>query len=407
MQNASKIDGEESTTPTLVPRLRNTEERDRRVSSVELFFDLVFGLAFTQVTTFWLEHTSWGGLGRGLLVLAVLWWVWASYAWLTNATNAEAGVVTTVVLIATGALFIAALSVPDALGSHRLLFALALFIVLVTFVGLYALVSRDVPDQLAAVLRMSRTELTGGALILGAAFTPAGVRIGLWAVAFVVGLFGPLLWGLGGWRVQPAHFAERHSLIIIIALGESLGAIGFGARNTALGFHVVFAAVLGLLVAASLWLAYFDFASTSVRGLLTERRGEQRAAFARDAYTYAHLPMVVGIILFAFAMRVTLANPSMELKLIPAVALCWGCALYLLAFVWLRWRASKTLGVGRPVAAIGFLLITPAATALPALAAIGLVAAVWICLHAYELLWWREERAQRRATVASDAVIDD
>ena len=389
-----------------MPRLRNAEERDRRVSSVELFFDLVFALAFTQVTTFWLEHTSWGGLGRGLLVLLVLWWVWASYAWLTNAADAEAGVVTTVLLIATGALFIGALSVPDALDSHRLPFALALLVVLVTFVGLYALVSRDLPDQLAAVLRMSRAELTGGALILGAVFTPAGVRIGMWALAFVVGFFGPLLWGLGGWRVQPAHFAERHSLIIIIALGESLGAIGFGARNTVLGFEVVFAAVLGLLVAASLWLAYFDFASTSVRGLLAERRGEQRAAFARDAYTYAHLPMVAGIILFAFAMRVTLAHPSAELKLIPAVALCWGCALYLFAFVSLRWRASRTLGVGRPVAAILFLLITPAATAVPALAAAGLVAAVWIGLHSYELLWWRQERARRRGAVATDTAVD-
>src|SRR5579863_2663997 len=105
---------------TSAPRLSNPGERERRVSSVELFFDLVFVFAFTQVTTFWLEHTSWGGLGRGLLVLAVLWWVWASYAWLTNAADAEAGVVTTVVLIATGALFIAALSVPDALDSHRL-----------------------------------------------------------------------------------------------------------------------------------------------------------------------------------------------------------------------------------------------------------------------------------------------
>lgn len=384
-----------------MPRLRTTDERDRRVSSVELFFDLVFGLAFTQVTTFWLEHTSWGGLGRGLLVLLVLWWVWASYAWLTNAADAEAGFVTAVLLFATGALFIAALSVPDALGGHRLLFGLALFVVLVAFVGLYALVSRDVPDQLAAVLRMSRTELTGGALILGAAFTPAGVRLGLWGLAFVGGFFAPILGGLGGWRVQPAHFAERHSLIIIIALGESLGAIGFGARTTDFGFRVVLAAVLGLVVAASLWLAYFDFASISIRGLLAERHGEQRAEFARDAYTYAHLPMVVGIILFAFAMRVTLAHPSVELKLIPALALCWGCALYLLAFVRLRWRANKTLGVGRPVAAVVLLLLTPAATAIPAVAAVGLVSAVWVGLHAYELLWWREERAQRRSAEPS------
>jgi low temperature requirement protein LtrA len=389
-----------------VPRLRNVEERERRVSSVELFFDLVFVFAFTQVTTFWLEHTSWGGLGRGLLVLLVLWWVWASYAWLTNAADVEAGVVSTVLLFAMGALFIAALSVPDAYGKHRLLFALALLVVLAAFVGLYALVSKDVPDQLAAVLRMSRTVVLGGALIVAAAFAPASVRPVLWALAFVVGFFGPLLGGLGGWRVQPAHFAERHGLIVIIALGESLGAIGFGARTTELTLRVIVGAVLGLLIAASLWLAYFDYVSVAVRDLLAERRGEQRIAVARDAYSYAHLPMVTGIILLAFAMRTTLAHTGMELKLIPALAVCCGCALYLLGFVWLRWRLTKRLGIGRPTAAVAFVLLIPAATSLPALAAVGLVAAVWIGLHLYELLWWREERAQRRASGAGDAALD-
>jgi low temperature requirement protein LtrA len=282
----------------------------------------------------------------------------------------------------------------------------ALFVVLAAFVGLYALVSKDVPDQLAAVLRMSRTVVPGGALIVAAAFTPAGLQPVLWALAFVVGFFGPLLGGLGGWRVQPAHFVERHGLIVIIALGESLGAIGFGARAIGLEFRVIVGAVLGLLVAASLWLAYFDYVSVAVGGLLAERRGEQRIAVARDAYSYAHLPMVIGIILFAFAMRTMLAHPGTELRLIPALALCCGCALYLLGFVWLRWRLTKTLGVGRPIAALAFLLLIPAATSLPALAAVGLVAAVWICLHAYELLWWREERAQRRAAGAGDAALD-
>src|SRR5579863_5909062 len=235
---------------TSAPRLSNPGERERRVSSVELFFDLVFVFAVTQVTTFWLEHTSWGGLGRGLLVLFVLWWVWASYAWLTNAADAEADLVSAVLLFAMGGLFIAALAVPDAFGKHRLLFALSLFVVLLAFVGLYALVSKDVPDQLAAVLRMSRTVVPGGALIVAAAFVPASARPVLWALAFVAGFFGPLVGGLGGWRVQPAHFVERHGLIVIIALGESLGAIGFGARATELGFRVIAGAVLGLLVAA-------------------------------------------------------------------------------------------------------------------------------------------------------------
>jgi low temperature requirement protein LtrA len=371
-------------------------EREHRVSPIELFFDLVFVFAFTQVTTLWLEQSSWAGLGRGLLVLAVLWWVWAGYAWLTNAADANAGIVTWALLFASGTTFIAALAVPDAFGTHRLLFGVALFVVAATFVGLYALVSKHEPELLAAVLGLSRAVLLASALILAAAFVPVGIRPVLWALAVVIAYLGPQLEGLEGWRVEPAHFAERHGLIVIIAIGESLSAIGFGARGTHLGTAVIAAVVLGLVVASSFWLAYFDFASTGVQRLLANRRGTERTALARDAYTYAHLPMVVGIILFAFAMRAALRDVHAELSSVQAVALCCGSALYVLAFVALRWRVARQLGRGRPIAGLAFVLLTPAAAALPALAALALVAAVWLGLHAYELIRWREERARRR-----------
>jgi low temperature requirement protein LtrA len=376
-------------------------EREQRVSPIELFFDLVFVFAFTEVTTLWLEQSSWAGLGRGLLVLAVLWWVWASYAWLTNAADADAGIVTAALLFATAASFIAALTVPEAFGSHRLLFGVALLAVLSIFVGLYAVVGRDEPELLAAVLRLARTVVPAAGLVLAAAFVPGGVRPVLWVLGLIVGFLGPQLGGLGGWRVAPAHFAERHGLIVIIAIGESLGAIGFGARDTHLGAAVIAAVVLGLVVAGSFWLAYFDFASAGVQRLLAEKRGARRVEFARDAYTYAHLPMVVGIVLFAFAMRAGLRHVHSALSIVPAVALCCGSALYLLAFVALRWRVSRRLGRGRPTAAVAIALLTPAAVAVPALAALALVAAVWLALHAYELIHWREERARRRS--AADA----
>ena len=380
-------------------------EREHRVSPIELFFDLVFVFAFTQVTTLWLEQSSWAGLGRGLLVLAVLWWVWAGYAWLTNAADANAGIVTWALLFASGTTFIAALAVPDAFGTHRLLFGVALFVVAATFVGLYALVSKHEPELLAAVLGLSRAVLLASALILAAAFVPAGIRPVLWALAVVIAYLGPQLEGLEGWRVEPAHFAERHGLIVIIAIGESLSAIGFGARGTHLGTAVIAAVVLGLVVASSFWLAYFDFASTGVQRLLANRRGTERTALARDAYTYAHLPMVVGIILFAFAMRAALRDVHAELSSVQAVALCCGSALYVLAFVALRWRVARQLGRGRPIAGLAFVLLTPAAAALPALAALALVAAVWLGLHAYELIRWREERARRRSEAGAPAQV--
>jgi low temperature requirement protein LtrA len=372
-------------------------EAEHRVTPLELFFDLVFVFGFTQVTTLMADEASWAGLGRGLLVLSVLWWAWASYAWLTNALDADAGKVAAVVLVAIGAMFVAALAVPEAFGTHRLVFGVAFLIVIVTFVGQFALGGRREPDLFAAVVRLVWTTLPAGVLILAAAFVPSGVRPVLWLVALAYGFVGPGLGSLSGWRVEPAHFAERHGLIIIIAIGESLAALGFGARGTGLGGSVIVAVVLGLVVAASFWLAYFDFFSVVVQQLLSERSGEQRTSLARDVYTYLHLPMVAGIVLFAFGMKTTVAHVHAELHAPAAVALCGGSAIYLLAYVALRWRVSRGVGVGRTTASVCFALLVPVALFVPALASLGLVTAVWVGLHAYELIWWREERARRRA----------
>jgi low temperature requirement protein LtrA len=202
---------------------------------------------------------------------------------------------------------------------------------------------------------------------------------------------------MGGWRLQPAHFVERHGLIIIIALGESLIAIGLGARGTAFGASVIVAALLGLVVATSFWLAYFDFFAVRVQRLLADRRGAERIALARDAYTYLHLPIVAGIVLTAFAMRTTVAHVGRELETVPALALCGGSALYLFTYVAIRLRLSRTFGRGRLIAAIIFTALLPVALVVPAIVALTLVAATWIALHAYEIIWWREARAQTRA----------
>ena len=372
-------------------------DTEHRVTPLELFFDLVFVFAFTQVTTLWAEDVTWGGLGRGLLALILLWWAWASYAWLTNTVDADAGKVVAVVSVAIAAMFVAALAVPDAFGTHRLVFGAAFFIVMVTFVGLFALAGRGERDLFDAVLRLIPTVIPGASLILAAAFVPHGVRPVLWLLAIVLGFLGPLFQGLSGWRVHAAHFAERHGLILIIAIGESLAAIGIGARGTALGTGVIVAVVLGLVVAASFWLGYFDYFSTTVEQLISERDGVQRIRLARDLYSYLHLPMVVGITLFAFGMKTTVAHVSADLHIIPAVALCGGPALYLLAFVALRWRVSRSIGVGRSTASLCLAALTPLALVVPALAILGLVTAIWLGLHAYELIWWREERARRRA----------
>jgi low temperature requirement protein LtrA len=372
-------------------------EREQRVSPLELFFDLVFVFGFTQVTTVLSDTPTWRGLGHALLLMAALWWAWAAYAWLTNAVDPGEELVWGTMMVAIAAMFVAALAVPEAFGSRGVVFGVAFFIVVVMQLALYALSARGDRDLVQAIGRLAPTAVGGGALIVAAGFVNGGLKPLLWVVALGIGLFGPFFVGLSGWRVQPAHFVERHGLIVIIAIGESLVAIGLGARGTGLGAGVIVAAVLAFVVAASFWLAYFDFFTIRSQQLLTDRSGTPRIALARDI-SYLHLPMVAGIILFAFATKTTLAHVGDELAAVPALCLCGGPALYLLAYVAIRVRVSHTRpGGGRLVAAIACAALIPVATAVPALVALSLVAAVWVALHAYELIWWREARAQTRA----------
>jgi low temperature requirement protein LtrA len=372
-------------------------EPEQRVTPLELFFDLVFVFAFTQVTTVLSDNPTWSGLGHALLILGVLWWAWASYAWLTNTVDPGLGAVSAAMLVAMAAMFVAALAVPDAFGSHGVLFGVAFLIVTVMHLTLYALSARRDPDQLAAILRIAPSALVGAALLILAGFVDGGLKPVLWLAALALAYVVPLVLGLRGWRVQPAHFAERHGLIVIIAIGESLIAIGLGEEVSGPSTEVIVAAVLGFAVATSFWLAYFDFFTIRAHQMLTDRSGVERAALARDLYTYLHFPMVAGIVLFAFAMKTTLADVDGELATIPALGLCGGPACYLFAFVALRARVSRTLRGGRLIAAIACALLWPVAVVVPALVALTLVAIVWVGLHAYEVIWWREARAQTRA----------
>ncbi|HWL33898.1 MAG TPA: low temperature requirement protein A [Gaiellaceae bacterium] len=372
-------------------------EHEHRVTPLELFFDLVFVFAFTQVTTLMSDDPTWGGLGDGLLVLAALWWAWAGYAWLTNTVDPDEGAVRGAMLVAITAMFVAALVVPDAFGLHGVLFGVAFLIVRVMHVALFALAGRGDRDLLEAVLRIAPSTVAGAGLIIAAGFVDGGLKPLLWLTALAVDYLGPLLSGTSGWRVHPGHFAERHGLILIIALGEALIAIGVGVGDTRISAGVILTAVLGLVVATSMWLAYFDFFSIRAEQMLTDRSGAERNAVARDVFSYLHLPLVVGIVLVALALKKTLAHVGDPLETIPALGLFGGSALYLLAYAAIRLRVARTLSRGRFLTAIIFVALLPAAVAIPALAALALATAVWVALHAYELIWWREARADTRA----------
>jgi low temperature requirement protein LtrA len=377
-------------------------DREHSVTPRELFFDLVFVFAFTQVTTLLAHDPSFGGIGRGVLVLGALWWPWTAYAWLTNTVDPEEGFVGAALLVALIAMFIAALAVPDVFTDEGVLFGAAFLVVVAMHLALYALAGRGNRDLLAAVLRLAPWTLLGATLILVAGFAD-GARTWLWVAALTCTYVGAGLSGSTGWRVHASHLAERYGLVLIIALGEAFVAIGIGVSGIGIGLGDVAAAILGLLVATSFWLAYFDFFSIRGARLLADLRGSDRVALARDVYAYAHLPMIVGIVLFAFAMKTIVGRVGEKLDWVAAFALCGGSALYLLTYSAVRTRVERRLALsrGRFAAAALLLLLLPLATMIPALAALALVTAVWLGLHAYELVWWREARAESRSMLGS------
>jgi low temperature requirement protein LtrA len=377
-------------------------DHEHRVTPRELFFDLVFVFAFTQVATLLADDPTFRGIGRGVLVLAALWWAWTAYAWLTNTVDPEESVVGAALLVALIAMFVAALVVPNVFDDEGVLFGVTFLVVVAMHLTLYALAGRGNRQLLSAVLRLAPWTLLGATLILVAGFTD-GARTWLWLAALACTYVGAALSGSTGWQLHPSHLAERYGLVVIIVLGEAFIAIGIGARGTAIGPGEVVAAILGLLVATSFWLAYFDFFSIRGERMLSNLQGAERVALARDAYAYAHLPMIVGIVLFAFAMKTIVGHVGEELGSVAAFALCGGSALYLLTYSAIRMRVERrwTVSRGRFVAALVLLLVLPLATVVPALAALAIVTAVRLALHAYELVWWREARAESRSLLAS------
>jgi low temperature requirement protein LtrA len=366
------------------------------VKPLELFFDLVFVLAFTQCTALMAALPTWEGIGRGMLVLAMLWWAWVGYAWLTSVIEPEEGSVRIAMFAATAALLIAALCVPEAFGDRALLFAITYGMVRAGQIALFLIASRDDPGLRRSVVSLAISSAIGVGLLTSASFLAGGAQEALWGIAILVDWGGPALFGMRGWKLVPGHFAERHSLVIILALGESIIALGVGAQID-LTAGVVTAAVLGIGLAAALWWTYFDVvALVNARRLTLATEGRERNTLARDSYSYLHFPMVAGIVLAALGLEETLAHVGDALDAVHAFALLGGVAVYLLAHVALRLRNAHTLNRQRLALAVLLLALIPLATVVPALATLAGVDVLLWAMIGYETANYDERRYQLR-----------
>jgi low temperature requirement protein LtrA len=366
------------------------------VTALELFFDLVFVLAITQCTALMATTADAAGVARGLLVLAVLWWAWVGYSWLTSVVDPEEGVVRIVMFGAMAALLVASLAVPEVFDAEALLFVGAYAIVRAGQIALFWAADRDDPNLRRSIAGLAVSSAIGVAVLFAATLVDGLPQGLLWGLAILLDFAGPFVFGSEGWRLAPSHFAERHGLIVIIALGESIVAIGVGA-GTEVDAGVVAAAVLGIVVAAGLWWLYFDVSAIAAeRRLASTPPGKEQNELARDAYSYIHFPLVAGIVLAALGLKKVLAHVGDPLELVPAVALLGGCAVYLLGQVAFRLRMIARLAVERLVCALALLALVPVATHIPALAALALLAGLVTALIAYEALRFADTRQRVR-----------
>jgi low temperature requirement protein LtrA len=383
---------------------------EHSVTPLELLFDLVFVFAITQVTAFMAAELGWRGLLRGLVMLALLWWAWCSYAWLGNQARADEGLLRAGLIVAMAAMFLVALAIPEAWGGAgagldaAVLLAIGLAVVRLGHLGVYTIAAAGDAGLRRQLARTAVPVVIAAALlIVGAALHGVGQSV-LWVLALLVDYLGVYV-TTAEWRLpSPAHFAERHGLIVLIALGESLIAVGVGLTDLPITWAVIAVALLGLAVTVSLWWTYFDVVAPVAEGVLHRQTGAERIRLARDSYTYLHFPMVAGIIYLALGLKkvaqyvgdVEHHHLSDPLPLAALLALYGGAVAYLLAHVAFRLRNLGSVNRPRAVVVVLLIIAAPLVSRAPALVGLAVLAVVVVTLTGYEAVRYADARAAIR-----------
>lgn len=328
-------------------------EHDTGVTTIELFFDLVFVFTITQLTHVVAHEPTIAGIARSMIIFGNLWWMYGGFVWLTNAVPPNGDRERLLLLVAMAGFLLAALGIPDGFAGGGI--ALGAGYLLVNVVHAWLLLGRMDGSLLRAMGRLGPVNLGTASLILVAAFTPTTVTWGLWIAAFVLHWITPYLTKPTVIDLRSRHFVERHGLIVLIALGESVFAVGAGLDEGGVSLRRLLAALLGLAVAAGLWWLYFDHEEAAAVTAFETSDGHQRSWFALHAYGYAFLPLLGGITLFAAGLQRAVIHPNQPTGTNTAVLLAAGISLYAVALVGLRARLN--LGPLRVRAALVFLAL--------------------------------------------------
>jgi low temperature requirement protein LtrA len=368
--------------------LRRNARSEQRATTLELFYDLVFVFAITQVSHLLLEHLTWEGAGQSALVLLVVWWSWNYTTWVTNELDPESVVVRLLLIAMMLASLLMAIAIPDAFGDKALLFAASYVAIQVgrhTFLTFVAAEPGTIERQRAG--RILTWFVAAGVLWIAGALAEGTTRTALWLAALALDYAAPLVtfWLPGrprlrpeAWEVGTEHFAERFQLFIIIALGESIVITGATTAELELTTATVAAFGVAFLSTAALWWLYFNLVAAIAQRRLAQ--AENRTILARDAYTYLHVVIVAGILLSAVGDELVIAHPTEELPDAELAAVVCGPALYLLAHVALRLRMTGSVSGRRLTGALGCLAVGAIGTFAPALVVAGLLFGVLVAV---------------------------
>jgi low temperature requirement protein LtrA len=327
-----------------------------RVSTLELFFDLVFVFTITQLTGVLVHRLDLLSVVQVVLVLGVIWWMYSGYAWLTNAVAPSSTTRRTLLLVGMAGFLVIALAIPTAFGATGWAFGVAYVVVSAVHSGLF--ITAGGRRAARSMGGLAALNLMSSSLVLAGGLLPGGWRYGSWAAALALQIASPYLHRIGVHTVNAGHFAERHSLVVIVAIGESIVAVGVGIAGVPLDANAITVAVLGLCIAYYLWWAYF--AGDDVRSehaLDAIREPVRRARTALNGWGYAHFPMLLGIVALAAGLKKAVGHAFEPLGWGPAAALGAGAALFLLGHAWFL-RVLRLSGTVHRIAAAAGALAT-------------------------------------------------
>ncbi|NGY61125.1 low temperature requirement protein A [Lentzea sp. NEAU-D13] len=314
------------------------EETEYRVSTLELFFDLVFVFTITQLTRKLADDTSPLGFGQVVIMLFVILWMYFGYVWLTNAVPPNTALRRVLLMAGMGGFLVIALAIPNAFEAAGPAFGIGYLIVNLVHSGLF--ISAGGPGSAAAMARLAPFNLGSAGLVMIGGFLPSTWRAVAWTAAVVLMIVSPYVNRRHGeFQIRSAHFVERHGLVVIVALGESIIAIGIGAAGLPLNLQLVVAALLGLALVYQMWWCYFgrDQDVRAEHSLLNMTRSE-RARAALSAFGWAHAPILLGIVVVAVGVKKTIGHATEHLYLSGALALGGGVAIFLAGQVYFRLR---------------------------------------------------------------------